>query len=145
MGDFRGVIMSAFLALVAWTATINPSPADTGTVRVVFSAAGVVASVGSGRGTLTFHGNTYPFTVSGASFGATLAMTVSEFQGRALNLHTPGDLAGNYFAVGAGGAVAGGVGVAWLRNAKGVILVLRGPKLGAGLSLNLARVTITMM
>ena len=72
-------------------------------------------------------------------------MTVSEFQGRALNLHTPGDLAGNYFAVGAGGAVAGGVGVAWLRNAKGVILVLRGPKLGAGLSLNLARVTITMM
>jgi hypothetical protein len=145
MGDLRSVITSAFLALAAWTATVNPSQADTGTVRVVFSAAGVVASVGSGRGTLTFHGNTFPFTVSGASFGATLAMTVSEFQGRALNLHSPGDLAGNYFAVGAGGAVAGGMGVAWLRNAKGVILVLRGPKLGAGFSLNLARVTITMM
>ena len=144
MGDFRGVIMSAFLTLAAWTATVNPSQAGTGTVRVVFSAAGVVASVGSGRGTLTFHGNTYSFTVSGASFGATLAMTVSEFQGRALNLHTPGDLAGNYFAVGAGAAVAGGMGVAWLRNAKGVILVVRGPKLGAGFSVSLARVTITM-
>jgi hypothetical protein len=71
MGDFRSVIMSAFLTLAAWTATVNPSQADTGTVRIVFSAAGVVASVGSGRGTLTFHGNTYPFTVSGASFGAT--------------------------------------------------------------------------
>ena len=145
MRDLRNAISSALVALAAWTAAVNPSQADTGTVRVVFSAAGVVASVGSGRGTLKLHGNTYPFTVSGASFGATLAMTVSEFQGRALNLHTPGDLAGNYFAVGAGGAVAGGIGVAWLRNAKGVILVLRGPKLGAGFSLNLARVTITMM
>ena len=88
MGEFRGVIMSAFFALAAWTATANPSQADTGTVRVVFSAAGVVASVGSGRGTLTFHGYTYPFTVSGASFGATLAMTVSEFQGRSELTHS---------------------------------------------------------
>jgi len=37
------------------------------------------------------------------------------------------------------------MGVARLRNANGVILVVRGPRLGAGLSLNLARVTITMM
>jgi hypothetical protein len=32
-----------------------------------------------------------------------------------------------------------------LRNAKKVILVVHGPKLGAGLSVNLARVTITMI
>ena len=145
MRDFRSVITSAFLALAACTATVNPSQADTATVRILFGTAGIVAGVGNGKGSLTFHGKTYPFAVSAASFGATLALTVSELQGRALNLHTPGDLAGNYFAVGAGGAVAGGVGVAWLRNAKGVILVLRGLKLGAGLSLNLARVTITMM
>jgi len=55
------------------------------------------------------------------------------------------DLAGNYIAVGAAGAIVGGAGVARLRNAKGVILVVRGPKLGVGLSVNLARVTITMM
>ena len=144
MRHVLSVIASAFLALAAWTATANPSQAETGTVRVVFGSAGVVAGVGSGEGTLTFHGNTYPFKISGASFGATLALTVSEYEGRVLNLRTPDDLAGNYIAVGAGGAIAGGIGVARLRNAKGVIMIVRGPKLGAGLSVALARVTITM-
>ena len=145
MRDFRGVITAAFWALAVCTATVNPSQADSGTVRVLFGTAGVVAGLGNGQGTLTFHGKTYPFEVSGVSFGATLALTVSEYEGRALNLRTPGDLAGNYIAVGAGGAIAGGMGVARLRNANGVILVVRGPKLGAGLSVALARVTITMM
>jgi hypothetical protein len=145
MFHFRSVITSAFLALAAWTATVNPSQADTGTVHVLFSTAGVVAGVGDGRGTLTFHGKTYPFGVSGASFGATLALTVTDLEGRALNLRTPSDLAGNYIGVGTGGAIVGGIGVARLRNANGVILVVRGSKLGAGLSINLARVTITMM
>jgi hypothetical protein len=144
MRDIHGVITSAFLALAAWTATVNPSHADTGTVRILFSTAGLVAGVGSGKGTLVFHGKTYPFEVSGASVGATLALTVSEVEGRALNLRTPGDLAGRYIAVGAGGAIVGGVGVARLRNRNGVILVVSGPKLGAGLSVSLARVTITM-
>ena len=89
MCDFRSVITSAFLALAAWTATVNPSQADTGTVQVLFSTAGVVAGVGDGRGTLTFHGKTYPFGVSGASFGATLALTVAELEGRALNYVLP--------------------------------------------------------
>jgi len=145
MRDFRGVITSTFLALAAWTATVNPSQADTGTVHVLFSTAGVVAGGGDGKGTLRFHGKTYPFGISGASFGATLALTVTELEGRALNLRTPGDLAGTYIGVGTGGAMVGGIGVARLRNANGVILVVRGSKLGAGLSINLARVTITMM
>ena len=68
-------------------------------------------------GTLAFHGKTYRFEVAGASLGATLALTVSELEGRALNLRTPGDLAGNYVAVGAGGALVGGVGVARTSNA----------------------------
>ncbi|WP_024515778.1 hypothetical protein [Bradyrhizobium sp. Tv2a-2] len=144
MRDVLSVITSAFLALAAWTATVKPSQAETGTVRVVFGSAGVVAGVGSGEGTLTFQGKTYPFKISGASFGATLSLTVSEYEGRVLNLHSPGDLAGNYIALGAGGAIAGGIGVARLRNARGVIMVVRGPKLGAGLSVALARITITM-
>ena len=107
MGDLRSVMTSAILALAACMATVNPSQADTATVRVLFGTAGVIAGVGNGQGTLTFHGKTYPFVISGASFGATLALTVSEYEGRALNLRTPGDLAGNYIAVGAGGAIAG--------------------------------------
>jgi hypothetical protein len=145
MRALRNVVTSAFVAFAAWTATVNPLQAETGTVRVLFGMAGVVVGVGNGKGTLTFHGKTYPFEVSGASFGATLALTVSELEGRALNLRAPGDLAGNYIAVGAGGAFMGGVGVARLRNANGVILVVCGSKLGAGISVNLARVAITML
>ena len=145
MRHFRSVVTSAFVALAAWTATVNSSQADTGTVRVLLGTAGVLAGVGNGKGELTFHGKTYPFEISGVSFGATLTLTVSELEGRALNLRTPRDLAGNYIAVGAGGAIVGGAGIARLRNANGVVLVVRGLKLGAGLSVNLARVTITMM
>jgi hypothetical protein len=145
MRDFRSVVTSAFLVLAAWAATVNPLQAGTGTVRVLFGTAGIIVGVGNGKGTLTFQGKTYSFEVSGASFGATLTQTASELEGRALNLNTPEDLAGNYIAVGAGGAIVGGAGVARLRNAKGVILMVRGPKLGVGLSVNLARVTITMM
>lgn len=144
MRDLRSVITSAFLTLAAWTAMVNPSQADSGTVHILFGTAGVVVGVGDGKGTLTFHGKTYPFEVSGTSFGASLTQTVSELEGRALNLRTPGDLAGNYIAVGAGGAIVGGMGVARLRNANGVILVVRGRKLGVGLSVYVARVTIRM-
>ena len=49
MRDFRSVITSAFLALAAWTATVNPSQADSGTVRVIFSTAGVVAGTPAPR------------------------------------------------------------------------------------------------
>jgi|SRR6516164_9721029 hypothetical protein len=145
MHDLRSVIASAFLALAAWTSTVYPSQADTGTVHVLFGTSGVVVGVGNGKGTLTFHGKTYPFEVSGASFGPTLTLTLSELVGRAMNLRAPSDLAGNYIAVGVGGAVVAGIGVARLRNANGVVLAVRGPKFGAGLAVNLARITITMM
>jgi hypothetical protein len=84
----------------------------------------------------------YPFEVSGASFGATLELSVSEFVGRALNLRSPGDLAGSYTAVGAGGALVGGLGGVRLRKADGVVLVLSGPKLGVALSANLIRMPV---
>ena len=64
MRDVLSVISCTFLALAAWTATVSPSQAETGTVRVVFGAAGVVAGIGNGQGTLTLHGKTYPFEVS---------------------------------------------------------------------------------
>lgn len=145
MRDFRNAITVVVLALAIWTVMVRPSQAENGTVRLVFGTAGIVAGSGNGKGMLTFHGKTYPFQISGASLGATLALTVSEFEGRAVNLHALGDLAGNYIAVGAGGALVGGMGIARLRNANGVVLTVRGPKLGAGFSINLARVTITML
>jgi hypothetical protein len=41
MNNFPSVTRSAFLALVAWIAMINPLRAESGTVRVVFGTAGL--------------------------------------------------------------------------------------------------------
>jgi hypothetical protein len=144
MRNFCSATATVLVTLGLWIATANPLQADTGTVHVLFSKAGVLVAVGSGQGTLTFHGKKYPFEVSGASFGATLALTVNEFVGDALNLQDPNDLAGTYTVAGAGAALVFGAGAVRLRNANGVILVLHGPSLGVELSTSLARVTVTM-
>ena len=51
---------------------------------------------------------------------------------------------GLYTGVGGGAAVAAGVSGVRLRNEKGVVLDLRGAKLGVEVSANLALITITM-
>jgi hypothetical protein len=130
--------------VVSWSATATPSQADTGTLRVVFGKAGLVAAVGSGEGVLTFHGKRYGFLAAGASIGATLAASTSVLRGTALNISTPSDLAGTYTGVGGGAAVAAGVSGVRLRNEKGVVLDLRGAKLGVEVSANVALITITM-
>ncbi|WFU84946.1 hypothetical protein QA645_20075 [Bradyrhizobium sp. CIAT3101] len=144
MGPLRYLVALLLWVLAACMTPSSPSQAGTGTVRILLGTAAVVVGVGNGTGTLTFEGKTYSFEVSGASFGATLTQAVSELDGEVRNLRRPEDLAGNYIAVGLGGALVGGAGIARLRNAKGVTLVLRGPKMGVGLSVNLAKVTITM-
>ena len=67
------------------------------------------------RGVLTFRGHNYPFKVSGASLGATIG-SCTKFVGRALNMRGAGDIAGTYAAIGAGGALGGGVGGVQLEN-----------------------------
>jgi hypothetical protein len=131
--------------LLACVTTGSPSLAATGTVRIIFGSTGIIVGTGGGKGTLTFQGREYLFAVSGVSLGATLSQSAGVLEGRVQGLNAPGDLGGSYVAVGAGAALVGGGGAARLRNANGVTLVVRGVRLGAGISVNLARVTITMM
>jgi hypothetical protein len=122
----------------------TPSQAETGAVRVVFTSGGFIIGVGGGQGVLTFRGHHYPFSVSGMSFGATIGASTTELVGRARNLHSPGDLAGTYSALGAGAAVAGGAAGVVLQNARGVVLELHGVRVGVQLSAAVGGVTITM-
>src|SRR5712692_10109150 len=140
----RTLICGAVLGLVAVASVSTASQAETGSVRVVFTKAGFIVGVGGGRGILTFRGHHYPFTVSGMSFGATIGASTNRLVGRALNMHAPGDIAGAYSAIGAGGALAGGAGGVQLQNAKGVILQLQGVKVGVELSAAVGGVEITM-
>jgi hypothetical protein len=134
----------ALLGFLVSAGLATPSLAETGAVRVVFTKGGFIVGVGGGQGVLTFRGKNYPFTVSGMSVGFTIGASTTKFVGHALNLHSPGDLAGSYAAGGAGGALAAGAGGVQLQNANGVILQLSGPKIGAEVSAAVGGVTIAM-
>jgi hypothetical protein len=140
----RTLICGAVLGLVAMASLSTVSRAETGSIRVEFTKAGFIVGVGGGRGILTFRGRHYPFRVSGMSFGATIGASTNRLVGRALNMHAPGDIAGSYSAIGAGGALAAGAGGVQLQNAKGVILQLHGVKVGVELSASVGGVEITM-
>jgi lipid-binding SYLF domain-containing protein len=138
------MMLIALLGFLVSASLATPSLAETGAVSVVFTKGGFIVGVGGGRGVLTFRGKHYPFTVSGMSVGFTIGASTTKFVGRALNLRSPGDLAGSYAAGGAGGALAAGAGGVQLQNANGVILQLSGPKVGAEVSAAVGGVTITM-
>jgi hypothetical protein len=104
---------AAVLALLLSLTATTSSQAETGAVRVVFTKGGFIVGVGGGRGVLTFRGHRYPFRVSGMSLGATIGASTTDFVGRALNMRSPGDIAGNYGAVGVElSAAVGGVQIA---------------------------------
>ena len=144
MKSYRGMMMTAALAFLASAGLTTPTLAETGRVAVVFTKGGFIVGVGGGEGVLIFRGNKYPFTVSGMSVGFTIGASTSKLVGKALNLKSPGDLAGSYAATGAGGALAAGAGGVQLRNANGVILQLSGPRIGVEASAAVGGVTIAM-
>ncbi|WP_065755680.1 hypothetical protein [Bradyrhizobium paxllaeri] len=140
----KRMMLAAVLGLLVSAGLATPTMAEVGSVAVVFTKGGFIVGVGGGEGVLTFRGKKYPFTVSGMSVGFTVGASTTKFTGRALNLRSPGDLAGSYAVVGAGGAVAAGAGGVQLQNAKGVILQLSGPRVGAEVSAAVGGVTIAM-
>ena len=138
------LVCAAVLGTVGAVSFSTSSYAGTGSVRLAFTSGGFIVGGGGGRGVLTFRGHHYPFTVSGMSFGLTIGLSTMELVGRARNLHSPRDLVGTYSAIGAGAALAGGAGGVVLQNARGVVLELRGVKVGLQLSAAVGGVTITM-
>ena len=122
----------------------TPSNAETGSVRVSFTKAGFIVGVGAGRGILTLRGRHYPFSISGLGVGFTIGASTNQLVGKAMNLRDPHDIAGSYAAMGAGGALAGGVGGVQLRNERGVVLQLHGVKVGVEVSAAVGGVQVAM-
>ena len=116
--------------------------AKMGSVRVVFAKAALVAGAGVGRGVLTYDGREHPFRVYGLSVGVTIGASVAKLVGRAAYLDQLSDFAGTYSSVGAGAALAGGVGGIQLKNEKGVIITLQGARAGLEFAANLSGIRI---
>jgi hypothetical protein len=138
-------IRLAVIAMFVFALPVAPSQAQApGYVRVKFLKAGLVVGAGNGTGVLTYRGRNYPFRVSGLSLGVTAGASASRLEGWASGIADVGDFAGTYSAVGAGGALVGGAGGVNLRNEKGVVLVLKGPKAGMEFAANLSAIRISL-
>ena len=140
----RRIVVTGLAGALMAASLPGPVQAETGAVRVVFTKGGFIIGVGGGEGVLTFRGNNYPFSVSGMSVGFTIGASTTKLVGRALNIRSPGDIAGSYAVIGAGGALAAGAGGVQLQNEKGVILQLHGPKVGVELSAAVGGVSIAL-
>jgi hypothetical protein len=146
MLGFRSAVRYGLGAMVAVVLAGLPAPshAQTGSVAFEISKAGFIVGVGGGRGVLNYQGRRYPLTVGGMSVGATIGASTTQLVGTASNLRQPSDIEGVYSALGGGVAVAGGVASVRLQNAKGVILSLRGRKVGLELSVSVSGAEIRM-
>ena len=73
-----------------------------GHVRARIVKAGLLIGGGAGSGVLTYRGKTYPFRITGMSFGITVGATVGRLDGWASGIGDVGDFAGTYSSVGGG-------------------------------------------
>jgi hypothetical protein len=133
----------ASVTLLAAATTESQAQSSTGTVRLNIVRAGFIVGAGGGDGTLTFRGKTYRLSVGGVGIGS-LGIASARLTGTASNLRTASDIAGTYSGGGAGAAVIGGGSVATLHNERGVVLRVRGPQVGAQVSLGLGGMTISL-
>ncbi|MCK1339416.1 hypothetical protein ABIB06_001357 [Bradyrhizobium sp. LB8.2] len=115
-----------------------------GHVRARIVKAGLLVGGGAGSGVLTYRGKTYPFKITGMSFGITAGATIGRLDGWASGIRDVGDFAGTYSSVGGGAALVGGLNGVHLRNDKGVLIVLQGPKAGLEFAANLSEITISL-
>jgi hypothetical protein len=137
----RLAVITFFAVVLQATSSLAQAP---GYVRVKFLKASVMAGAGGGSGVLTYRGRDYRFRVSGFSLGVTAGASVGRFEGWASGIRQLSDFAGTYDSVGGGGALLGGVGAVDLRNDKGVIIALRGPKAGMEFAANLSKISISL-
>jgi hypothetical protein len=140
----RSAVLTASLALAGVAMTSAAAFADTARVNLTIYKAGFIVGASGGRGTVTFHGRTFPIRVGGVSLGATIGASKAQLVGTAHNIRTIRDIAGIYTAAGAGLAVAGGGRVAQLQNSNGVNLHLQGRQVGFIFSLDLSGLELSL-
>ena len=112
-------------------------------VELQRSSVGAGLGISWGKGTLSFEGNNYAFSVKGLSVGDIgLAKMIAE--GQVANLDRLSDFAGTYVAVEAGATAGKGAGTTTMMNEKGVMITLASAREGLGLTLGAQGFSISL-
>ena len=138
-------IRAALIALtVTGTGLGNAAYADSGTIRFNVVKAGFVVGGSAGRGTLVFHGQRYPLSIGGVSYGFTFGASATDFVGSVTNIRRPSDVNGVYGAAGVGAAIGRGAGGIVLTNQNGAVLTLSGRQAGLIVAADLNGLVISL-
>jgi hypothetical protein len=103
-------------------------------VELSRSSIGAGIGISWGKGTLSFEGNNYAFSVKGLSVGDIGAAKILA-EGRVENLENLADFAGTYVAVEAGATAGKGGSALSMMNENGVSISLASQREGLGLTL----------
>ncbi|MGP8051525.1 MAG: DUF1134 domain-containing protein [Desulfobaccales bacterium] len=141
-------ILLSLALVVLLLAAVTPGDAQQkyypiGTVSIDMTSVSVGVGFSSGSGVLRYNGQRYPFKIDGLSVGSVGYATISAV-GNVYNLNYVSQFAGNYAALGAGVALAGGGAGLTMQNQQGVIINLNAVQQGVELNIGPQGFTITM-
>jgi hypothetical protein len=139
----RAALLTLTATLVA-TALAPPARADSGSISFRVLKAGWIIGASGGSGTLVFHGQRYPISIGGLSYGFVFGGSETFFHGTVSHISSPADVAGIYGAGGAGAAVGAGAQFITLVNEKGAVLTLTGRQVGLQVNADLSGLSISV-
>jgi hypothetical protein len=140
---FRAAVMALTVA-IAGLGLSSATRADDGTISFKVLKGGWVIGASGGSGTLNFHGQRYPISIGGLSYGFVFGASETFFHGTVSNISSPSDVSGIYGAGGVGAAVGTGAQAIVLTNQKGAVLSLTGRQVGLQINADLSGLSISV-
>jgi hypothetical protein len=140
---FRAALIALTVAF-AGVGLSSSAHADSGTISFQVLKGGWVIGASGGSGTLIFHGQRYPISIGGLSYGIVFGASETFFHGSVSNIRSPSDVAGVYGAAGAGAAIGAGAQAIVLTNQNGAVLSLTGRQVGLQINADLSGLSISV-
>jgi lipid-binding SYLF domain-containing protein len=137
-------LRAGLVAIAALVGAVSVAHADSGTISIRIFKAGFIIGGSAGSGVLTFHGQSYPLSIGGLSYGFTFGASETHFHGTVNNIRRPSDVNGVYAQGGAGAAVGRGAQAILLTNQSGAVLALSGEQNGLIVSVDLSGLALSL-
>jgi len=119
-----GMVLFAGVGFLPASALAKSHPHPDATVKITGKSVAAGVGVSWAKGTLTYQGKQHAFSIDGLSVGDVGVSSITA-TGSVYNLKNLEDFSGNYTAASTGAAVAGGGGVATMKNQNGVKMNLK--------------------
>ncbi|MFZ5447942.1 MAG: hypothetical protein ACOZFS_04820 [Thermodesulfobacteriota bacterium] len=128
------LVLAALLLVTVTPGTAQQPYYPVGSVSIDMTSVSAGVGFSSGSGVLRFNGKRYLFKIDGLSVGSVGIASISAV-GNVYNMNNVSQFAGNYAAVGAGIALAGGPAGLKMQNQSNVIINLYAVQQGVQLNI----------